>query len=100
MNPLDPLIRLVPAGLRPLLTPRAPSGQARRLAEILLVDAGELDSIRVGPRFHYRPFTIAKPDGRRRRLLAPSPALKRLQRTLLDNYLARIPVHPCATAFY
>ena len=56
-------------------------------------------SIRLGPRFHYRPFTIAKPDGRERRLLAPSPALKRLQRALLDNYLARLPVHPCATAF-
>lgn len=101
MNPLDPLIRLVPAGLRPMLTPsRPPSGQARRLAEILGVDAGGLDSIRIGPRFHYRPFTIAKPDGRERRLLAPSPTLKRLQRSLLGNYLARLPIHPCATAYY
>jgi hypothetical protein len=41
----------------------------------------------------------AKPDGRPRRLLAPSPALKRLQRRLLDNYLAGLPAHPCATAF-
>jgi hypothetical protein len=101
MSPLDPLIRLVPAGLRPLLSPtRSDSGQARRLAEILGVDAGVLDSIRMGPTFHYRPFTIAKPDGRERRLLAPSPALKRLQRALLSNHLARFPVHPCATAFY
>ena len=101
MNPFGPLIRLVPAGLRPLLVPSRPaSGQARRLAEILDVDAGRLDSIRMGPRFHYRPFTIAKPDGRERRLLAPSPALKRLQRKLLHNYLARLPVHPCATAYY
>jgi hypothetical protein len=61
---------------------------------------GELDSIRIGSRFHYRPFTINKPDGRERRLLAPSPPLKRLQRTLLDNYLARLPIHHCATAFY
>ena len=101
MNPLDPFIGLVPAGLRPLVTrPHTPSGQARRLAEILGVDAGELDAIRLGPRLHYRPFTITKPDGRERRLLAPSPALKRLQRALLVNDLARLPVHPCATAYY
>jgi RNA-directed DNA polymerase len=101
MNPLEPLIRLVPAGLRSSLTPpRGPSEQARRLAEILGVDAGELDAIRMGPRFHYRPFAVAKPDGRERRLLAPSPALKRLQRALLVNYLAGLPIHPCATAFY
>jgi hypothetical protein len=53
----------------------------------------------MGPRFHYRPFSIAKPDGRERRLLAPSPALKTLQRRLLDHYLAQIPVHACAMAF-
>jgi hypothetical protein len=101
MNPLDPLIRLVPDGLRPLLTPpQAPSGQARHLAAILGVDAGELEAIRLGPRFHYRPFAIAKLDGRERRLLAPSPALKRLQRALLDNYLAGLSIHRCATAFY
>jgi RNA-directed DNA polymerase len=101
MSPLDPLIRLVPAGLRPLVAPpRPPSGQARQLAEILGVDAGGLDSIRLGPRYHYRPFRVAKPDGRERRLLAPSPALKRLQRALLSNYLDQIPVHPCATAYH
>jgi hypothetical protein len=101
MNPLDPLIRLVPAGLRPRLTPsRVPSEQARRLAAILGIVADELDAIRLGPRFHYRPFAITKPDGRERHLLAPSPALKRLQRALLVNYLAGLPAHPCATAFY
>jgi hypothetical protein len=101
MNPFDPLIRLVPTAWRPLVTPRrTPSEQARRLAEILEVDPGGLDAIRLGPRFHYRPFTITKPDGRERRLLAPSPALKRLQRALLVNYLARLPVHHCATAYF
>jgi hypothetical protein len=101
MNPLDPLIRLVPAGLLSSLTPpRASSDQARHLAEILRIEPGELEAIRLGPRFHYRPFTIAKPDGRERRVLAPSPGLKRLQRALLVNYLAGLPVHPCATAYY
>lgn len=63
------------------------------------VAAGEFASIRLGARYHYRPFTVAKPDGRERRLLAPSPALKQLQRRLLDHYLARLPVPGCATGF-
>src|SRR5262249_38679319 len=66
---------------------------------ILGVGVDELPSLRLGPRLHYRPFVIAKPDGRDRRLLAPSPALKQLQRRLLDHYLAELPDHPCATAF-
>jgi hypothetical protein len=101
MNPLDSLIGLVPAGLRTLITPqRSRFAQSQQLAEILGVDAGALDAIRLGPRFHYRPFKIAKASGRERRLVAPSPALKRLQRVLLVNYLAQLPVHPCATAFF
>jgi hypothetical protein len=101
MSPLDPLIRLVPSSLRSRLTASHRAfEQADRLAELLGVDAQELDAIRLGCRYHYRPFTVAKPDGRDRRLLAPSPALKRLQRALLTNYLAQQPVHRCATAFY
>jgi hypothetical protein len=100
MKPFEPLTRLLPAGLRPLWArPRSGSEQAQRLAGILAVGVGELASMRLGARLHYRPFTTSKPDGRERRLLAPSPALKTLQRRLLDRYLARLPVHACATAF-
>jgi hypothetical protein len=79
--------------------PGATSESARRLAEILDVNPGELPALRLGNRLHYRRFRAAKPDGRERRLLAPSPALKRLQRRLLDHYLAQFSTHPCATAF-
>lgn len=100
MKPLEVLTRLLPESLRLLLAPpHACPEQARRLAGILAVGVSELPSIRMGARYHYRPFTIAKPDGRERHLLAPSPALKRLQRRLLDNYLAQLPAHACATAF-
>jgi hypothetical protein len=100
MNAFASLTRMLPAGLRLLLTPPyARSEQAQFLATLLQVEVGELASIRMGPRYHYRPFTIAKRDGRERRLLAPSPALKTLQRRLLDNYLAPLPVHASATAF-
>ncbi|MDG3003089.1 reverse transcriptase domain-containing protein [Paludisphaera mucosa] len=77
-----------------------PSDQTARLAAILDIDDEELRGVRLGPRYHYRPFTISKPDGRERRLLAPSPSLKRLQRRLLDGYLVSLPIHPAATAFY
>ena len=56
MTPLDPLLRPVPAGLRPLLTPSGgPSDQARRLAAILGVSPGALNAICLGSRYHYRP---------------------------------------------
>jgi hypothetical protein len=53
----------------------------------------------MGRRYHYRPLTRPKPDGRERRILAPSPALAGLQRRFLDAYLVDQEVHPSATAF-
>jgi hypothetical protein len=100
MNPLNPLIRLLPPPLRTTLAPRRPSEHAWRLAAILGINPWDFDTIRMGPLYHYRPFTVAKPDGRWRRLLAPSPALKRLQRALLRDHLAQLPIHSCATAFF
>jgi hypothetical protein len=99
MNALESLTHLVPARLRALLPPRSSTEQMRRLASLLGIDVGALASIRMGARFHYRPFTVAKRDGRQRPILAPSPALKQLQRRLLDQYLQHLPVHACATAF-
>lgn len=100
MNLFASLTRLLPPTLRAVFAPSpAAAEQMRRLANILHIDAGELASLRFGRRYHYRPFTIDKRDGRERRLLAPSAALKTLQRRLLDEYLATLPVHPAATAF-
>jgi hypothetical protein len=70
-----------------------------RLAAILNVAPTELSTVRLGRRYHYRPFSVPKRDGRERTILAPSPALKALQRRLLRRYLARLPLHPAATAF-
>ena len=100
MNAFEPLLRWLPTGWHPQTEETGDgSGPARRLAGLLGEEAGAPATLRLGPLLHYRPFAIAKPDGRERRLLAPSPALKRLQRRLLDRYLAGLPAHPCATAF-
>jgi len=100
VNPLWPLYRFVPRSLRALWEPaRHFPEQAFRLARLLDIPLPELASVRLGPRYHYRPFAILKSDGRERRILAPSPALKTLQRRLLRNYLAKLPVHPAALGF-
>lgn len=91
MSAWDPLIRLFPA--------TGPSPQLASLAGILAVEADELASLRLGARYHYRHFEIAKGDGRPRGIAAPSAALKALQRRLLDRLLAPLPVHDNATAF-
>ncbi len=76
-----------------------PSEGEYKLARILQLPVQELPTLRLGRRYHYRPFSVAKRDGRERRILAPSPALKELQRRLLHNYLASLPIHPAAMAF-
>ena len=58
-----------------------------RLSAILGIAPQELSSVRLGRRYHYRPSSVPKRDGRERVILAPSPALKALQRRLLRRYL-------------
>jgi hypothetical protein len=47
----------------------------------------------------YREFTIPKRGGGTRRIAAPEPDLKELQRKLLRRVLARLRCHPAATGF-
>ncbi|MCL2488458.1 MAG: reverse transcriptase family protein [Oscillospiraceae bacterium] len=48
---------------------------------------------------YYTRFSIPKPDGTARELLAPNPFLKRIQRNILRNILEKLPVSPYATAY-
>jgi RNA-directed DNA polymerase len=65
------------------------------LARRLALDQAQLRRVR--PR--YRQFTIPKRSGGRRRILAPDPELKSLQRRILRRLLARLRVHPAAMGF-
>jgi len=65
------------------------------LARRLDVDKSELR--RIEPR--YREFTIPKRSGGERRILAPEPELKTLQRRILRRLLARLRVHGAAMGF-
>lgn len=48
---------------------------------------------------HYQRFRIPKKSGGERRISAPMPRLKRAQYWILDNILARVPIHPVAHGF-
>ena len=48
---------------------------------------------------HYQRFTIPKKTGGERLISAPMPRLKRTQYWVLDNVLAKVPVHPAAHGF-
>jgi RNA-directed DNA polymerase len=52
-----------------------------------------------GPLHHYRYLWRMTRSGRPRLLEAPLPRLRRIQRTVLDEILALIPVHPAAHGF-
>jgi RNA-directed DNA polymerase len=49
--------------------------------------------------WHYVRYTIPKRSGGERVILAPKSELKRLQRKVLDDLLARVPVAPAAHGF-
>jgi hypothetical protein len=93
------LPRLMRALLALPAEPRTYSPGAVKLAHVLKIPVDELPRVRMGRRYHYHPFAVLKKDGRERHILAPSPALKELQRRLLHRYLVSLPVHPAATAF-
>ena len=65
------------------------------LAARLKLSVEELKAVK--PSYH--EFTIAKRSGGRRKIAAPDPELKALQRRILRRLLARLPVHPAATGF-
>ncbi len=73
------------------------------LARALGITLGELRFLgwnRVMSRIsHYQRFAIPKKRGGERVISSPMPRLKRAQYWVLDNILARVPLHPAAHGF-
>jgi len=65
------------------------------LARRLDIDKAQLRRLRA----QYHEFTIPKRSGGKRRILAPEPGLKTLQRRILRRLLARLRVHEAAMGF-
>ena len=69
----------------------------RRLAEMAGTTERRLRALAERPAAHYRKWTHRDKRGKERILTAPSPELKRVQRSLLDNLLdRRLKPHPAA----
>jgi retron-type reverse transcriptase len=69
------------------------------LARAFDCSSDRLQWIAANARASYRPIDIPKPDGRVRRVLAPSGALRDMQRWILHRILNRSTAHDCAHAF-
>lgn len=88
--------RLLAAGLPALTTPLA-------LAQAMGLSLPELKFLcfhrEVARSTHYRRFNLPKKTGGVRTISAPMPRLKRAQYWVLDNLLAKVPVHAAAHGF-
>lgn len=80
-----------------------PMHDAQDLARAMGLSIEELRFLaferRVSRISHYRRFAMPKKTGGVRIISAPMPRLKRAQYWVLDNVLARAPVHPAAHGF-
>lgn len=76
---------------------------ARDLAQAMGIGLGELRFLAwhrdVASVSHYQRFTIAKKSGGERHISAPMPRMKRAQYWVLDNILAKMPVHEAVHGF-
>lgn len=88
--------RTLAAGLPPLASPLA-------LAQAMGIALPELKFLcfhrEVARTTHYRRFTLPKKTGGERTISAPMPRLKRAQYWVLDNVLAKVPLHAAAHGF-
>lgn len=73
------------------------------LAQAMGIGLGELRFLAwhrdVASVSHYQRFTIAKKSGGERHISAPMPRMKRAQYWVLDNILAKMPVHDAVHGF-
>ncbi|MET0351280.1 MAG: reverse transcriptase family protein, partial [Rhizobacter sp.] len=88
--------RALTPGLPPLASPLA-------LAQAMGIALPELKFLcfhrEVARTTHYRRFTLPKKTGGERTISAPMPRLKRAQYWVLDNLLAKVPLHAAAHGF-
>lgn len=73
------------------------------IATAMGIDLGELRFLAwhrdVASVSHYQRFTISKKSGGERHISAPMPRMKRAQYWVLDNILAKMPVHEAVHGF-
>jgi len=93
-----------PAAEGPALAPGLPAlASPLALAQAMGIALSELKFLcfhrEVARTTHYRRFTLPKKTGGERTISAPMPRLKRAQYWVLDNVLAKVPLHAAAHGF-
>ena len=73
--------------------------QLETLSRLLDINLRQTREITTNKRLGYRTYQIKKGNQRVREICAPTGELKKLQRTLLLNYLNHLPVYPSCYAF-
>ncbi len=84
--------RLTSQSLPPILSPE-------HFSHVTNVKIESLFAMSNSPESFYRSFYIPKKSGGSRRIDAPLPSLSYIQRSLLDNILQFVPLHPTAKAY-
>lgn len=70
------------------------------LSKTLLLEESYISTVAKTASRRYKMFFIDKRNGvERRKIYHPSTELKAIQRMINDEFLERLPVHPCATAY-
>jgi hypothetical protein len=95
MGLLDFFRKLAGAAREPAVSARPARWGVDELARRLGMGVAELTAIKA----QYQFFEIPKRSGGKRRIAAPSPELKTLQRRILRRVLGRLRAHPHATGF-
>ena len=70
-----------------------------QLSNFLILKRNDLFHLAKNASFEYRAFEIKKKNGKMRKLYAPSPRLRSVQRTINRGILSHIPISPFATAY-
>jgi RNA-directed DNA polymerase len=70
-----------------------------RIAKETGVDASAIRAIMNSASRLYKTYNIRKRNGGLRQISQPTPTVKFLQRWIVRNYIARLPVHPSVTSY-
>lgn len=69
------------------------------VSKVLRTSSVEVERIVISAPYRYKHYTIPKRDGSPRDIHHPSPALKAVQRWVVNDLLSELPVHDCVYSY-
>jgi len=68
-------------------------------SKVLRTSSIEVERVIISAPYRYKHYTIPKRDGGSRDIHHPSPALKAVQRWIVNDFLGNLPVHDCVYSY-